>query len=61
MLITVKYHAGTYSGKRSVNAEDDEDAIAKVRAWVSKQMLSPMYSASYKVVDNNEKEEEEED
>jgi len=47
---TVKYHAGTYSGTRTVWADDEEHAIAIVKAWVHKQMAIPMYSESYKTV-----------
>lgn len=48
---TVKYYAGTYSGKRTVNAQDEEQAITKVKSWVRKEMTLPMYSDSYKIVD----------
>jgi hypothetical protein len=34
-----------------VNANDEEEAIAKVRAKVRKDMTLPMYYESYKVVD----------
>lgn len=47
---TVKYHAGTYSGTKTVWADDEEEAIAKVKAWVHKQMTIPMYSESYKII-----------
>lgn len=52
MTYTVKYQAGTYEGIKNVNAEDeDEDeAIAKVRAWVHKQMSIPMYYETYRIV-----------
>lgn len=50
MNYTVRYYAGTYEGERTVRAEDSEQAIAKVRAWVRKQMALPMYADSYKVV-----------
>lgn len=59
MTYTVKYHAGTYSGTRTVNAEDEEEAIAKVRARIRKEMTLPMYSDSYKIIDSNEEEDEE--
>ena len=49
-LVTVKYAAGTYSGEKSVNAVDAEEAIAKVRSWVRQQMVSPMFADSYEVV-----------
>ena len=54
MTYKVKYYAGTYSGIRTVNAEDGEDAINQVKAWVRKQMTSPMYSDGYKIVDSND-------
>ena len=59
MTYTVKYYAGTYSGKRTVTAEDEEDAIAQVRAWVRKTMTLSMYSDGYKVVDSNDDNDEE--
>lgn len=54
MRYTVKYQAGTYSGTRTVSAEDKEEAIAKVRGWVRREMTLPMYSDSYKVIDSEE-------
>jgi hypothetical protein len=51
MTYTVHYQAGTYSGNRTVNASDDEEAIAKVKSWVHREMTIPMYSESYKIVD----------
>lgn len=49
----VKYYAGPYSGTRSVNAEDEEDAIAKVRAQIRRDMTLPMYSDGYKIIDSD--------
>lgn len=49
---TVKYYAGTYSGKRTVDAEDGDEAISKVRTWVRKQMTLSMYADGYRIVDN---------
>lgn len=49
MVYTIKYQAGGYSGKRQVNAEDEEEAISKVRSWVRREMTMPMYSDSYQV------------
>lgn len=54
MTYKVKYCAGTYSGIRTVHAEDPEEAISKVRAWVRKEMSLSMYSDSYKIVDSEE-------
>ena len=54
----VKYYAGTYSGTRTVNADDEEHAIAKVRAMIRKDMTLPMYSDGYKVIDSDEEESE---
>lgn len=48
----VKYYAGTYAGVKTVTAEDEEHAIAKVRAWVRREMTLPMYSDGYKVIDS---------
>lgn len=53
-LYTVKYHAGTYEGTRTVNAEDSEEAIQKVRSWVRGEMTLPMYSQSFKIVSEEE-------
>lgn len=47
----VKYQAGTYSGTRTVSAEDEDEAIAKVRARIRKEMTLPMYSDSYRVIE----------
>lgn len=49
-LFTIKYQAGTYSGTRQVNAADEEEAIAKVRAKIRREMTLPMYSDSYRVI-----------
>jgi hypothetical protein len=56
MTYTVKYHAGSYSGTRTVNADDEEHAIAKVRAMIRKDMSLSMYSDSYKVISSEEDE-----
>lgn len=55
---TVKYQAGSYSGTRSVNAEDEEHAIAQVKAWVHRTMSLSMYSESYRIVSSNEETDE---
>jgi len=49
-LYTVRYQAGTYSGSRRVHAEDEEQAIDKVRAQIRREMSLPMYADSYRVV-----------
>lgn len=46
----VLYQAGEYSGTRTVSAEDEEQAIAMVRAKIRREMSLPMYSESYRVV-----------
>jgi hypothetical protein len=51
MIYTIKYQAGTYSGIRTISANDEEEAIAKVRAKVRREMTLPMYSDSYKIID----------
>jgi hypothetical protein len=56
MTYTVKYHAGSYSGTRTVNADDEEHAIAKVRVMIRKDMSLSMYSDSYKVISSEEDE-----
>ena len=55
----VKYYAGTYSGTRTVQADDAEEAIAKVKSAIRRDMTLPMYSDGYKVVDTVEDESEE--
>jgi len=47
---TIRYYAATYTGTMTVCAEDEETAIAIVRAKVRKLMTLPMYSDSYEVV-----------
>jgi len=44
----VHWVAGSYAGVRRVRAEDEEEAEAKVRAWVRKQMAIPQYYESYR-------------
>lgn len=53
-VFKVKYYAGTYSGTRTVQADDDEHAIAKVRAWVRGKMTEPMYSDGYQVIEQDD-------
>jgi len=50
MSFKVKYQAGPYSGTRKVYADDEEQAIAFVRAWVRMQMTLTVYLESYKVL-----------
>jgi len=50
MRFTVRYQAGPYSGERTVDADEDEHAIAKVRHAIRKEMSLPMYSESYRVI-----------
>lgn len=50
MRYTVRYQFATYSGTKDVEARDDDDAIAKVRAWVHSSSGIPMAYESYKVV-----------
>ena len=47
---TVEYQYGTYSGTRRVHAEDEEQAIAKVRKWCRENSSLPMAYEHYKVV-----------
>lgn len=49
MKLTVKYQAGPYAGTRTVEAEDNDQAVAKVRAWVRREMTLPMYADAYRV------------
>jgi hypothetical protein len=59
MQFIVKYQTGTYSGKREVHADSEEEAINKVRRYVHANMTLPMYSESYKIVSSFYDEEEE--
>lgn len=56
---TVKYYAATYSGKRRVRAEDEDDAIAQVKREIRSQMSLSNYSDGYKIVQDDYDEEEE--
>lgn len=49
LTYTVRYTAGPYAGTRTVQADDSEQAIAKVRAWIHREMTLPMYADSYRV------------
>lgn len=46
----VAYRAGAFSGERTVYAEDEEQAIAKVKTWVSRMMVIPVHSESYRII-----------
>ncbi len=50
----IRYSAGQYNGTRTVNAEDEEHAVALVRARIRREMTLPMYSDSYRVVDSED-------
>lgn len=56
----VKYYAGSYSGIRTVSADDDEEAIAKVKSRIRKDMTLSMYSDGYEIVDSDYEEEDQE-
>lgn len=46
MLYTVRYHVTTYEGTKTVNAKDDDEAIAKVKRWVwAQHPPAPCYEA----------------
>jgi hypothetical protein len=55
---TVRYYAGTYSGTRTVEADDEDHAISKVKSMIRRDMTIPMYSDSYKIVDGTEDKED---
>ena len=59
MNYTVRYQAGTYSGTRTVTADDSEEAIAIVRARIRREMTLPMYSDSYSIVNSDDSDEDE--
>jgi len=48
---TVKWYSGDYSGTRTVNAEDTNEALRKVKAWVSAQRFMGLRAEGYRVVD----------
>ena len=54
MKYIVRYVAGPYSGTKTVNAEDEDQAIAIVRSRVRCEMMLPLYSDSYRVVETEE-------
>lgn len=60
MTYTVKYYAGTYSGTRTVTADDPQEALDKVKGMIRRSMTLPMYSDSYKII-NTEDDDESED
>jgi hypothetical protein len=60
-IFKVKYQAGTYSGTRTVCAYDEDEAIQKVRREIRSSMSLPMYSDSYKVVESNYVEDDEDE
>ena len=45
----VDYAAGPYQGYRIVTADDEAEAITKVKADVKKTMSLAMYAESYRV------------
>lgn len=51
---TIKYYAGTYEGTRTVQAEDGEEAIDKVKAWIRREMTIPMYSMGCSIISSHE-------
>jgi len=44
--------SGTYSGEKWFSADDEDHAIAKCKAWIVKEMSSPMYYVSCYVIDS---------
>lgn len=58
---TVRYYAGPYKGTRNVQAEDSEEAIAKVRRMIRKDMSMPMYADGYSIVDSDYQENDSEE
>ena len=57
-IYTVKYYAGPYSGQKTVSADDEEEAIQKVRRDIRGQMTLSMYSDGYKIVSELEEDED---
>lgn len=58
MIYIVKYYAGTYEGRQEVEADDQEEAIAKVKRYVRRNMTMSMYADGYKVVSSNDEEDD---
>jgi hypothetical protein len=54
MTFVVEFYAGPYAGKETVQAEDEAQAIAIVKARVRKRMSLSMYADGYKVVEARE-------
>ena len=50
---TVRFYAGPYSGRRTVDAEDEDHAIAIVRQRVRREMTLPMYADGYSIERGN--------
>lgn len=50
MYYDVAYQAADYKGVRRVSAEDEDEAIMKVKAWVGREMVLAMYYESYRIV-----------
>lgn len=48
---TIEYQYGPYSGTRTVWADDEDEAIAKMWRILSKDMTLPMAYKSAKVID----------
>lgn len=46
----VRYYAGPYSGTRVVEASDEYEAIAIVKAKIRREMTLPMYADGYKII-----------
>jgi hypothetical protein len=49
-IFTVRYQYATYSGTRTVTADDGEQAIAKVKAQIRREGALPMAYESYRIV-----------
>ena len=48
---TIEYQYGTYSGTRTVWADDEDEAVAKMWRLLSKDMTLGMAHKSAKVID----------
>lgn len=58
MIYEVEYYAGPYSGVKTVTADDEEHAIAKVKARVRREMTLPMYSDGYTIISSKDEDED---
>ena len=52
MTYKIRYHYGTYTGVETVNADDEEQAIAKMWSRLKRYMTLPMAYQSAEVIES---------